>query len=212
MPNYQNSKIYTLRSYIRPDLIYVGSTVEQLSTRMAKHRCTYKRYKTGKGHYVTSFKLFDECADTYIELHENYPCANRETLCRREGEVIRTVECVNKRIEGRTKKEYYTDHIEKTKKYLIKYRVDNKEYNAAYKKKYNIDNRKYIAQSDKQKYQKNKETILERNKQNRIKKGLYEKIKCVCGQVLTRGYLIKHQQTKKHHKQFEIILHDFIHS
>ncbi len=38
MPNYKNGKIYTIRCKIDASLIYVGSTTDKISTRMAKHR------------------------------------------------------------------------------------------------------------------------------------------------------------------------------
>ena len=40
--NYQNGKIYTIRSRSRPDLIYVGSTIQSLSTRFGEHKKTIK--------------------------------------------------------------------------------------------------------------------------------------------------------------------------
>jgi hypothetical protein len=40
----------------------------------------------------------------YIELIVNYPCSCLDELRREEGKHIRLMECVNKRVEGRTKK------------------------------------------------------------------------------------------------------------
>jgi len=47
--------------------------------------------------------------DAYIELIENFPCENKEQLNKREGEIIRSMDCVNKRIAGRTMPEYRKD-------------------------------------------------------------------------------------------------------
>jgi len=78
---------------------------------------------------MTSSSEMIKHGDAYIELIEAYPCNNREELCKREGEIMRATEnTVNKRIEGRTKKEYrdehkaemkqyYQDNIEKIKQY-----------------------------------------------------------------------------------------------
>lgn len=60
MPNYELSKIYSIRSH-QTDQIYVGSTTQKLSERMAEHR-----YK--KGHILMNY------SDAYIELIEAYPC------------------------------------------------------------------------------------------------------------------------------------------
>ena len=38
MPDYKQGKIYTIRCKTDDTLIYVGSTVQSLSERMAKHR------------------------------------------------------------------------------------------------------------------------------------------------------------------------------
>ena len=38
MPNYQNGKVYSIRSHSRPDLVYVGSTTQPLSKRFGGHK------------------------------------------------------------------------------------------------------------------------------------------------------------------------------
>jgi len=98
MPNYQNGKIYSIRSHSRPDLVYVGSTCRRLSERFSKHKIASN---------TASSKQIIELGDAYIELIENYACGSKEELNRREGELIRSMDCVNKRIEGRTPTEYY---------------------------------------------------------------------------------------------------------
>ena len=109
MPNYQNGKIYAIRSF-QTDLIYIGATTQKLSHRMAEHRSQYERYKLGKTNNCTSF-LIIELGDAYIELIENFPCENKEILLKREGEHMRATKgAVNKRVEGRTKKEYHKIH------------------------------------------------------------------------------------------------------
>ena len=54
MPNYQNGKIYTIRSH-QTDEIYIGSTANCLSKRLNDHKADYKRWKDGKRNYITSF-------------------------------------------------------------------------------------------------------------------------------------------------------------
>ena len=70
MPNYQNGKIYTIRSYSRPDLIYIGSTTVSLSERFGKHK-----HNTGE-----TSKIIIELGDAYIELFEEYPCEGHSKL------------------------------------------------------------------------------------------------------------------------------------
>ena len=65
--------------------------------------------------------MFDEYAveNCKIELIENYPCANREELLKREGHHIKNNECLNRCVAGRTINEWKEDnkeHYEETRK------------------------------------------------------------------------------------------------
>lgn len=133
MERYQQGRIYAIRSN-ETDEIYIGSTCLTLPKRLYKHRESMKRYKEGKMHYKSSYKILEH-ADHYIELIELYPCNSKEELCRREGEIMREhVNRVNKQLAGRTKAEY---------------RADNKEQRAI---------------TDKEWYEKNKASILQKQK------------------------------------------------
>ena len=177
MPDYQLSKIYKLWSP-STNLIYIGSTTQTIAQRLAEHLAVYRRYKNNKGYFITSFKIL-ECEDYKIELIENYSCNNKEQLHKKEGEYIRSLDCVNKKIEGRTKKEYEKDYKEKNKekrdKYLIEYTKKNKEKI----KTYYENNREKKLEYMKEYYEKNKEKKLEYNKvyQKIYSKEHYEKNK-----------------------------------
>lgn len=101
MPNYQNSKIYKLWSPEGDD-IYIGSTTQPL----------YKRKNSHKKKECSSRILFEKYNDVRIELLESVPCNNKEELIKKEGEYIRNNICVNRRIAGRTRKEYREDNKE----------------------------------------------------------------------------------------------------
>ena len=118
MIDYKYGKVYTIRSYSRPDLIYVGSTCTPLFRRLAKHKSNFKCFNKGKGNYVTSFELL-KCNDYYIELVEDFPCERKEQLNSREAHFIRTMNCINKVIP------FLTD--EEKKQYKAIYRQENKE-------------------------------------------------------------------------------------
>ena len=185
MPNYQNGKIYCLRSH-QTDKIYIGSTIQNLSQRMAKHRNHYKYKKR----YLNSYKLmcYDDC---YIELLEKYPCNSREELCKKEGEYIRKLNSTNKRIAGRSTKEYYNDNKEK----LLN----------DFKERYN-NNKEEVLKKNKEYYEKNKEKVLNINKKYREKnkekmsKYYNEKIECKCGKYYTRGNKKRHEKSNRHLK------------
>lgn len=162
MPNYENGKVYSIRSHSRPDLVYVGSTTQPLSKRLGGHKMPSNKVK--------SSKQITDLGDAYIELIENYSCNSREELDRREGEIIRSMDCVNKRIAGRTQKEYRQDNTEKRKQY--------------YK-----DNADKVIQQQKQYKKDNSDKIKERQK---------IKFDCECGGKYTNSNISQHQKSKKH--------------
>lgn len=151
MPDYNKGKIYKLWSPSK-NLVYYGSTCETLSQRLASHRCKYKTYMNTNKNYITAYKVL-ECEDYKIELIEDYPCNNKQQLCKKEGEYIENNECVNQAVAGRTKaerkehdkevekiyreknKEHYTElrkerrvqHLEEEKEYAKKYHEEHKE-------------------------------------------------------------------------------------
>ncbi len=171
-PNYQNGKIYCIRSH-KTDQIYVGSTTETLCKRMTKHRDSYKRFLKGKGKYITSIKLLELC-DAHIELIEKFPCNSREELNASEGFWIRKENCVNRCVAGRTMKEYREDNKEREIERHRKYREDNREKELRRKMKY---------------YEDNREKYLERNKKI---------VRCSCGLMITYGCLSRHRKSHKH--------------
>lgn len=216
MVNYGNAKIYTMRSYIRPDLIYVGSTVQPLKERMRLHRSSYKRYVEGKFPYVTSFKII-ELGDSYIELYEKVPCSDKEELHKHEGEVIRELDCVNKHIPGRTGKQYREDNKEEIKEWRKKHYgenrdaileqnkkwyEENKEKRLEYQKEWREANKEALLEKAKQYYEENKQEVLEKAKkyydENKEKKK--QKYTCECGSVINICCKARHMKSKKHQK------------
>lgn len=130
MVKYENGKIYVIRSP-QTDEIYIGSTTQQLSTRFSKHKHDYKRHLNGNYTFVSSFNLI-KLGDAYIELLEIYSCDTKIELEKREGELMRSMNCSNKRIpSGLTREEYnkkyYGDNREKIMEQNKKYYQDNKE-------------------------------------------------------------------------------------
>ena len=97
---YNNGKIYTIRCTDNNNLIYVGSTTQPLYKRWYEHKQIYN--KEGKQYnkllYIKMRQLgFDKF---YIELYENFKCENIEELHKKEGEIIRQIATLNKKIEG----------------------------------------------------------------------------------------------------------------
>ena len=79
MPDYQQGKIYKVLNTIDNE-IYVGSTCEVLSQRMARHRPHVK--------FKPHFKLYKHMHELgvehlYTEPIEDYPCERNEQLAKR---------------------------------------------------------------------------------------------------------------------------------
>jgi hypothetical protein len=163
MPDYSKGKIYKIVCNTT-GLVYIGSTCEPtLARRLAKHRTDYNRYLNGKIRNITSLKLIEN--NNYeIVLVENYNCASKDELHARERFYIESIECVNKVIPTRNKKEYYDD---------------NKVQLIDYQHNYNSENYEAIKVKNLQYYHDNKEKKLEYQKQynitNKAKKSSYQK-------------------------------------
>lgn len=131
---YQNGKIYTIRSF-QTEKYYIGSTNHKtLSHRLSKHKSNYKIWLNDKKKYTTSFEIlkYDDC---YIELLELCPCNIKAELHKREGELIREHKdsLVNNNIPSRTPKEYQIDNKQKIKDCKAIYRIENKQKIKDYK-------------------------------------------------------------------------------
>lgn len=166
MPDYQKGKIYAIRAPGTEE-VYIGSTVKKLSERMAIHRSDYKRFLEQKRSYITSFKLIER-GDAYIELLEDCPCASKEHLSRREGELIRaTAGCVNHYIAGRTHTQYYQEHKEAIIERSKQYYEGNKEAVLEKAKQYYEGNKEAVLEKAKRYREENKEVLEGKNKQYR---------------------------------------------
>jgi hypothetical protein len=191
MPDYNKGKIYTIRSKTDDTLIYVGSTIQQLSVRIGGHKIKSRDIKyQNRLIYKTINNNWD---NWYIELYEEYPCENKEQLCKREGEVIREIGTLNVVVAGRTRKEY---------------REENKEQITEHKKEYYENNKEQITDKHKIYYEENKDKILnyakdygkiyyEQNK-DKILLQKKERITCECGIICNKSNLSIHKKSPQH--------------
>jgi phage host-nuclease inhibitor protein Gam len=178
MPNYQLSKVYQIVC-LTTGQKYVGSTTRKtLAERLAGHNAHFKCWKNGKYNFVTSFTILEQ-GNYQIELLEAYPCNSKDELNSREGHYIRTIDCVNTHIMGRTKNEYYeankTELAEKAKTYREANKTDILEKRKAYyeatktevlanKKAYYEANKTDIAKRKKAYREANKDKLTEQGK------------------------------------------------
>jgi hypothetical protein len=197
MPDYQKGKIYKLYSVSNKELVYYGSTIQTLVSRLSGHIRDSKRKNY-------SSKLIIDAGDYKIELVEYYPCINKQQLLKREGEYIKNNICINKLIAGRTKNEWIEDNKEKLAQYKKNWHENNKEQIAEQRKEYYEKNKEHIAEKRKEKYQENKEEILKKNKEyyennkEEIAEQRKEKVTCDCGCIIRKEKLSEHKKTNKH--------------
>ena len=148
MPDYKQGKIYVIWSP-NTDKVYIGSTVQPLHKRFHEH----KRRLTGQKSCRTAHEVLLACSDARIELIEDYPCANKAELNRRERLIMRGYDKrVNQLIAGRTDAEY---------------RADNREKLAAQRREYNAKNKEQIAARARERYQQNREQIAAYRQRNK---------------------------------------------
>ena len=175
MPDYKNGKIYKLWSPMGNE-IYIGSTTQPLYRRKNGHKINMN---------CSSKILFENYDDVRIELIEYFPCNNKQELDKKEGEYIRTFDCVNRYIAGRTAKQYNEDNKEKRKEQRKEYHEDNKEK----RKEYRDNNKEKKKEYDKEYRDNNKDKIKEYNQ---------KKITCECGRTITFLHKLRHERSKVH--------------
>ena len=165
---YHNSKIYQITD-IAYTKCYIGSTTESLSLRMARHRHHYRQFLKNNKNFISSYELFKEYGveNCKIQLIEYYKCDSLAELRKREGEHIKKTDCVNKRVEGRTQKEYKIDNKERLRENekvrWAKYYEEHKEEILAQKKEYRQQNRDKISEREKYFYQNDKDKIAQKS-------------------------------------------------
>jgi hypothetical protein len=222
--SYQNGKIYVIRNQIDDD-VYIGSTCQPLSKRMAYHRRDMKGYKKERKLYSKMNELGSD--QFYIDLVEEYPCMNKDQLRKKEGEYIRSMGTLSSLISGRTKKEWTLEKIEHVKEVNRNYHEEHKaEHNErnkkwreehpeemkAYKEKWYAENKEEHLKKSKGRYEQNKEQILQRNKEYRVthKEEIKEttakwniEITCPCGGKYKKAKRNEHEKTKLHQHYIE---------
>ena len=127
---YQRGKIYEIVCNTTGKK-YVGSTINaKLCHRLSDHVSAYRRYLNGKlKSKYTSFNVL-EGGNYKIYLLERCPCESKEELLKKERDYIEQIDCVNKVIPGRSKKEHYKANKDRISEY-------NKEHYKANKQKIN---------------------------------------------------------------------------
>lgn len=189
-------KIYKLVGY---GLTYYGSTNSSLGTRKSHHKNCYKRFLEGKDNRNTALDILEKGDDWDIFLVEEVE--DEDQLLKREGFYIKNNECVNKRVAGRTKKEYYEDNEEKIKAYKSKWAKDNRE---RLKQKYhenkeeiNRKRREHMSSAEMKQKKKEQDAKYRRENKDKIDAMKKRKVPCPnCGKEITASNLKRHIKTQ----------------
>ncbi len=176
MVNYNNGKIYKIED-VGGNMCYVGSTTKDfLSKRMVNHRASYTSWKANKSLKVMVYDIFEaygveNCRIVLIEL---FPCLTKDELGKREAHYIKLMDCVNRNIPCRTRKEY---------------QLDNNDDIKIWKKQYYEDNKVEILEQYSEYYKAHKDAIITK---------MMKKVNCKCGGKYTHGHKNRHFKTEKH--------------
>lgn len=112
------------------DKIYVGSTKQNINTRLSLHMAHYKAYLQNGKVYYSSYEIL-KYGNAKICLIEEFEYIRREQLNKREGEIIKnTVNTVNMRIPGnkiRKKQVKTIQQVAKNREASKRYYLRNRE-------------------------------------------------------------------------------------
>ena len=185
---YKNAKIYKIVDNTNGN-IYIGSTCKKLCQRIAQHRAHYKQYLNGNFGCITSFKILENGDYDIILIEEVKDCENKEQLRAIERYYIENLECVNKRIEGRAKQQYYEA---------------NKDIMSEKSKIHYEANKDIINDKRREHYEANKDQFHEKQKEYRtenkdkINENKRIKYNCVCGSAVCKTNKSEHEKSVKH--------------
>jgi len=179
MPDYSKSKIYKIVDNTNGN-VYIGSTTQSLSQRLAGHNSSYKGILKGNQKFITSFEIIKN-GNYDIVLLEEFSCDNKEQLHAKERVYIESNECINHTIPTRTSKEYKQHYCERI-------RSQDKEYQVLHKEHYKEVNKEYM--------DKHREHLTKLRKVKTI---------CECGCEVCLWGIERHKRTKKHQELLKII-------
>ena len=197
--DYSKSLIYKIEHLDKPELCYVGSTVNLVKRKsLHKKRCNDENY---------NFKIYRlmrehggwECFK--IVIIKKYPCNSKieleieEEKCRKELQAnLNSIKChITKEELIENRKNYYINNRENNKEKIVekskKYYEANKEIILEKNKKWKEEHKEDIKEYLKKYTEEHKEHIQEKHK---------EKMTCVCGSTFRRYSQSRHEKSTKH--------------
>jgi hypothetical protein len=160
--------------------VYIGSTAD-FDSRVLYH----KSKSNGCNSRLLLKPILDEIIDTreYILI---------KSLRLVEQFYLDNINNINSRRAYTNKKKYQKKYYEENKKKILEYQKNYNEENKEYKKQYSEKNK----EKNKKYREENKETLTKKQK---------EKVKCVCGCLVSKRNISTHKKSNKHLKLIRII-------
>ena len=184
--------IYKISSKKYPSLIYIGSTIQSLNSRLCNHKREAREFIAERRNFRSSCRLVRK-DDVKIEVLESCPEEDRlyrEQLYMIMAKLIYKKGCINKRWAIPLSKLYHVNKYEKRKK---------EEDLEAWKKTIAENNKKYREGKHREKILEKKRDYHQKNKErvNAMKK---QKVLCECGLHVGKSSIARHRKSLKHSK------------
>jgi len=178
-------KIYKI-IHNQSNIIYIGSTFNNLKDRFYNHKITFKQYINNNHSEIAIYPYFLKYGieNFKIVLIKEYEVIDKKHLESKEQLWINKLKSINK-----------NNSFSIYKLYQKQYQIKNKDELLKKQKEYNKNNKDKIKVYKKEYYKKNKDII---NKI--IKEKNKEKINCICGGSYIYSNKKRHEQSKKHLK------------
>ena len=196
MEDLQTGTVYQIWSPSNPNKVYVGATTQELSARKSGHRRGLKIWLADNtSPYCTSYEVL-RFPDARIDWLETVRFSKKSELAAREGHWIRTLDCVNKTVTGRTRAEYRVDNRVE----IAAYRADNRDKILAQRAEHYVDNREAILARNAEYRAAHRVERAEYLAAHRVERAARKNVKynCACGGKYTHGNTLVHARTKMH--------------
>jgi hypothetical protein len=221
---YSTGTVYKIICLCDSNIVYIGSTFNQLKQRWQQHKNQFRGGKINVSIYpyfdkygLENFKCLKikeylvyrehQTDSKHLHVYEQLWIAKTGKKCINKNNAINIQWVANKNFNI-LNKEYNKERYEKNKQEILQqrkdYREENKEKIAHRKKEYYKENKQEILQQQKEHYEENKQEILQQQKEYReknkqeIAQKKKEKVECNnCGSVVTKSHLLRHKRTNK---------------
>jgi DNA repair photolyase len=178
--------------------VYIGSSTTTETQRFSEHKSSSK-----EGKYKIYIKMREQGIEHWnIRIISEYLIKNRDLL---RIEEQKEIDKIPEELKLNELRAYRSEEQQKEYK---------KEYQKEYQKEYRDTNKEYIKERDKKYYEENKEKLNKKSKKyydkNKeiLKKKAREKVQCICGDIISKGCLLRHMKTQIHLTNMENIKED----